>query len=148
MVVKLAFQDFCATSDHRLANSRWVRRSQAELEKAQSSLSLKKRGSKNRRQERDAVVSKHRENANQRRNFHHKTARALVTDYDLIAVEGLKIKKTWPGEPKLLLILTQPAAAIVNDRRQRAGQKHLRRVLGDLRQHPQDQSGRSRGASG
>ena len=27
-------------------------------------------------------------------DFHHKTARALVTDYDLIAVEGLKIKKT------------------------------------------------------
>ena len=94
MVFKLAFQDLCATSNHRLANPRWVWRSRAELENALQPLSLKKRDSKNRRLERDAVVSKHREIANQRRNFHHKTARALVTDYDLIAVEGLKIKKT------------------------------------------------------
>ena len=93
MVFKLVFQDLCATSSHRLANPRWVWRSQAELEKARQSLSLKKRGSKNRRLERDAVVSKHREIANQRSDFHHKTTRALVTDYDLIAVEDLKIKK-------------------------------------------------------
>jgi transposase len=32
--------------------------------------------------------------ANQRRDFHHKTARALVSDYDVICVEDLKIAST------------------------------------------------------
>ena len=37
------------------------------------------------------MAARHRKIANQRRDFHHKTARALVESYDLIAVEDLQI---------------------------------------------------------
>ena len=51
----------------------------------------KKRGSNNRRAARETVAARHRKVANQRRDFHHKTAKALVADHDVIVVEGPKI---------------------------------------------------------
>jgi transposase len=38
------------------------------------------------------VAARHRKIANQRRNFHHHAARALVADYDLLVIEDLKIR--------------------------------------------------------
>jgi putative transposase len=38
------------------------------------------------------VAARHRKVANQRRNFHHHTARALVVRYDLLVVEDLRIR--------------------------------------------------------
>ena len=38
------------------------------------------------------MATRHRKLANQRRNFHHHTARALVGDYGLLVVEDLKIR--------------------------------------------------------
>jgi putative transposase len=37
------------------------------------------------------VAARYRKIANQRRNFHYQVARALVTDYDLLVIEDLKI---------------------------------------------------------
>ena len=49
------------------------------------------RGSKNRCRRRETLAARHRKVANCRRDFNHKTARALVQTYDLIAVEDLAI---------------------------------------------------------
>jgi len=58
---------------------------------AQQVLARKKRGSNNRRAARGTVAARHRKVANARRDFHHKTARALVESYDVVVVEDLKI---------------------------------------------------------
>jgi putative transposase len=61
------------------------------LSTAQQVLARKQRGSNNRRNARETVATRHRKLANQRRNFHHHTARALVARYDLLVVEDLTI---------------------------------------------------------
>jgi putative transposase len=61
------------------------------VEVAQQVLARKKRGSNNRRAVRETVAARHRKIANQRRDFHHKTARALVVEADMFVVEDLKI---------------------------------------------------------
>ncbi len=43
------------------------------------------------RAKRETVAARHRKIANQRRDFHHKQARALVGRYDLLVVEDLQI---------------------------------------------------------
>jgi len=58
---------------------------------AQAVLARKKRGSNNRRAARETVAARHRKVANCRRDFHHKTAKALVESYDVIVIEDLKI---------------------------------------------------------
>ena len=58
---------------------------------AQQRLATKQRGSKNRAKARQTLAARHRKIANQRRDFHHKSARYLVQSYDLIAVEHLQI---------------------------------------------------------
>jgi putative transposase len=59
---------------------------------AQQVLARKQRGSTNHRSARATLAARHRKVANQRRNFHHHTGRALVADYDLLVVEDLKIR--------------------------------------------------------
>jgi putative transposase len=54
-------------------------------------LARARRGSNNRKHRRATVAARHRKIANQRRDFHHKTARALVASYDLVVVEDLAI---------------------------------------------------------
>ena len=53
-------------------------------------------GSNNRKRRRETVAARHRKIANQRRDFHHKTARALVASYDLLVVENLAIANMRP----------------------------------------------------
>jgi putative transposase len=72
-------------------NPRWGRAAAARLSAAQQRLARAKRGSKNRIRHRDAVAARHRKIANQRKDFHHKQARALVAKYDLLVVEDLQI---------------------------------------------------------
>jgi putative transposase len=61
------------------------------LSTAQLALARKQRGSNNRRRARETLTARHRKLANQRRNFHHQLARALVARYGLLVVEDLKI---------------------------------------------------------
>jgi putative transposase len=72
-------------------NPRWGRAAAARLTAAQQRLARAKRGSKNRKRRRETVAGRHRKIANQRRDFHHKQARALVAKYDLLVVEDLQI---------------------------------------------------------
>jgi putative transposase len=90
--VDVGIVDFAVTSaGHHINNPRWGRKAPGKLEVAQQVLARKKRGSNNRRAARETVAARHRKLANCRRDFHHKTAKALVADHDVIVVERLKI---------------------------------------------------------
>ncbi len=83
---------FATTSDGEvIANPRFTRTSEVELAAAQQSLARKRRGSSNRRRAKAKVAEVHRRIRNRRADFHHKTARALVNECDVIALEDLRI---------------------------------------------------------
>jgi putative transposase len=83
---------FATTSDgEHIDNPRWGRAAGAGVAAAQQRLQRAKRGSKNRQRRRETVAARHRKIANQRKDFHHKQARALVERYDVLVVEDLKI---------------------------------------------------------
>lgn len=73
-------------------NPRHFRQAQRTLRRAQRKLARRARGSRRRQKTRQEVARLHAHIANQRRDFHHKTARALVNSYGLIAVEDLNTK--------------------------------------------------------
>jgi putative transposase len=79
-----------STGEH-IANPRHFRKGQAVLTRRSQALSRTKRGSRRRRKAKLLVAKAHRKVRNQRRDFHHKTARALVDNHSLIAVEDLRI---------------------------------------------------------
>ena len=90
--VDVGIASFATTSDgEHVPNPRYGRVAAAKLGAAQKALARKQRGSNNRRNARATVATRHRKLANQRRNFHHQVARALVADYGLLVVEDLKI---------------------------------------------------------
>jgi putative transposase len=91
--VDVGINSFATTSDgQHLPNPRWGQAAAAKLGTAQQVLARKRRGSNNRAKARATVAARYRKIANQRRSFHHQVARALVTDYDLLVVEDLKIR--------------------------------------------------------
>jgi putative transposase len=81
---------FATTSDGEvIVNPRFARDSADEMAAAQQALARKKRGSANRRRAKAKVAEVHRRIRNRRADFHHKTARALVRECDVIALEDL-----------------------------------------------------------
>jgi putative transposase len=91
--VDVGIASFATTSNgQHVPNPRWGRVAAAKLDTAQQVLARKQKGSNNRRNARATVAARYRKLANQRRNFHHHTARALVVRYDLLVVEELKIR--------------------------------------------------------
>jgi putative transposase len=83
---------FATTSDGEIiANPRFIRQSAGELTAAQQVLARKKRGSSNRRRARAKISEVHRKIRNRRADFHHKTARALVNECDVIVLEKLRV---------------------------------------------------------
>ncbi len=91
--VDVGIANFAVTSDGaEIDNPRHGRRAAERLAAAQGSLARKQRGSAKRRRARETVAARHRKVANQRRNFHHHAANALVAGYDVIVVEDLEIK--------------------------------------------------------
>lgn len=83
---------FATASDGEIiASPRFTRESADELAAAQRSLARTKRGSANRRRAKAKVAQVHRRIRNRRADFHHKTARALVRECDVIALEDLRI---------------------------------------------------------
>jgi putative transposase len=71
---------------------KYFRRGEAILARRQRIRERKKRGSKNRRKAGLLVAKAHRHVANQRKDFHHKTARKLVAAYDAIYHEDLAVR--------------------------------------------------------
>jgi putative transposase len=91
--VDVGIASFATTSDAKhVPNPRWGRVAAAKLGAAQQVLARKQPGSNNRAKARETLAARHRKLANQRRNFHHQVARALVARYDLLVVEDLKVR--------------------------------------------------------
>ena len=72
-----------------IENPRHFRHGEKKLKKLQETVSRKKRGSKRRRKAAQQVGKAHRHISNQRRDFHHKEARKLVTQYQTMVFEKL-----------------------------------------------------------
>ena len=90
--IDVGIVSFATTSDgEHVDNPRWGRAAADRLATAQQRLQRAKRRSKNRERKRETVAARHRKIANQRKDFHHKQARALVGRYDLLVVEDLQI---------------------------------------------------------
>jgi len=121
--VDVGIANFATTSTrHHIANPRHGRKAADKLACAQEVLARKKKGSNNRKAARETVAARHRKIANQRRNFHHNTARNLVERYDVIAVEDLTIAnmvrrakpRPDPDTPGTFLLNGQAAKAGLN----------------------------------
>ena len=81
---------FLTTSDGEVVgNPRFLTGSAQVIAGLQRRMARAKPGSGNRRRLRRALAKAHRKVGNQRRDFHHKTARALVDQCDAIALEDL-----------------------------------------------------------
>jgi putative transposase len=86
----LGLLHFATLSDgSTIENPRPLRQAESKLKKLQEALSWKKRGSKRRRKAAQRVGKAHRHIRNQRKDFHHKEARKLVTQYQTIVFEKL-----------------------------------------------------------
>jgi putative transposase len=116
--IDVGIASFAVTSTGaHIDNPRWGRKAANKVEVAHQVLARKTRGSNNRRAARETVAARHRKIANQRRHFHHKTAKALVVEADVFVVEDLKIAdmvrraqpRPDPGNPGAFL--TNAAAA-------------------------------------
>ena len=90
--IDLGLSAFLTTSDgERVPPPTFYRASQRKLRRAQRHLARCRRGSKRRQKARERVARLHQHIANQRRDWHHKTALALVRRYGCIAHEALNI---------------------------------------------------------
>lgn len=90
--IDLGLTSFLVTSDgESVAQPRFARHNQAKLRRSQRALSRCKRGSKRRRKARARVARCHAKVGNQRRDFHHKTAKALTDRYGVVCVEALNV---------------------------------------------------------
>jgi IS605 OrfB family transposase len=89
--IDLGLLHFATLSDgSTIENPRHLRTNAYKLKKLQEALSRKKRGSKRRRKAAQSVGKAHRHTRNQRKDFHHKEARKLVTQYQIIVFEKLQ----------------------------------------------------------
>jgi putative transposase len=119
---------FATTSDgERVDNPRWGRVAAERLAAAQQRLASAKRGSENRERCRETVAARHRKIANQRKDFHHKQARALVERYDLVVVEDLPIANM-TRRAKPVADEENPGQFLPNGARAKSG---LNRSIGD-----------------
>jgi putative transposase len=80
------------SSGEMISPPRFLRKSEEKLAREQRRLSGKRRGSRNRLKQRREVARVHRKIREQRTDFNHKLAKALVDNYDLIAMEDLRIR--------------------------------------------------------
>jgi putative transposase len=83
---------FLTTSDGEvIANPRFLDAAQELIIDLQRRKARARPGSGNRRRLRRSLAKEWRRVRNQRRDFHHKTARALVDTYDILALEDLRV---------------------------------------------------------
>jgi len=91
--IDVGLTTFAVLSDGTgITNPRHFRAAERRLRLAQRKLARRQRRSRRREKARQAVARLHAHVRNQRRDFHHKAARALVEQYGLIAVEDLSTK--------------------------------------------------------
>jgi len=91
--IDLGLKDLFVTSDgHRTGNPRHTAKYAAKLAKAQSRLSKKKLGSKNRAKAKTKVARVHAKISDCRMDGLHKLSRRLINENQVICVETLKVK--------------------------------------------------------
>jgi putative transposase len=89
----LGLKAFLVTSDgESIAPPQFYRKAEKALRRAQRRVARRKKGSKRRAKAVQILARAHLHIANQRKDFHHKTARKLVTQYGTIAHEELNIQ--------------------------------------------------------
>lgn len=100
--IDLGVTHFAALSDETFIESlRYYRKAQAALKVAQQALVRKKRGSHRRKKAVKRVAKLHRKVKNQRADFHHKAARQLVNEHQVIVFEDLQLTNlTKHAKPK------------------------------------------------
>ncbi len=91
--IDVGLESFATLSDGtQIANPRYYRAAERKLKQAQRRLSRRVKGSNRRRKARELLAKAHLKVKRARQEFAHKTARALVNNYDHIAVEKLNIR--------------------------------------------------------
>lgn len=91
--IDVGLESFAVLSDGTtIQNPRWYRNAQAKLRRAQRRVARRKKGSQRRRHAVELLQKIHERAANQRKDFQHKLAHALVQKYGVIAVEALNVK--------------------------------------------------------
>jgi len=91
--IDVGLESFATLSNGtQIANPRYYRAAERKLKQAQRRLSRRVKGSSRRRKARELLAKAHLKVKRARQDFGHKTARALVNEYDHIAVEKLNIR--------------------------------------------------------
>jgi putative transposase len=89
--IDVGLKVFLITADGEIIeNPRHYRKAEKALKKAQKRVSRRKKGSKRRRKAVAQCAKKHQQVRRQRSDFHHKSALALVRQYDVIYVEAIQ----------------------------------------------------------
>ena len=89
--IDVGLQVFLVTADgDAVANPRHYRKAERELKKAQQRVSRREKGSHRRKKAVQLCAKRHQHVRRQRTDFHHKTALALVRQYDVIDVEDIQ----------------------------------------------------------
>ena len=85
--------DFYVASDNtRIAAPKHLRKAERKLKSAQRKVSRRKKGSNRKKKAIKQLGLKHKKVADARKYFHFKTAKKLLSKYDVIAVEKLNVK--------------------------------------------------------
>lgn len=92
--IDMGIRTFAALSDGTMiGNPRYFKQGENRLAQRQQRLSSKAKGSHRRRKSRLLVAKAHLKIQRQRLDFHHKVAKELALQYDLIAYEDLDIRQ-------------------------------------------------------
>jgi putative transposase len=91
--IDVGLRVFLVTAEgERVDNPRHYRTAEQQLAKAQRRVSRRKQGSTRRRKAVHLLARTHHKVKRQRRDFHHKTALALLRHYDTIYLEALQVR--------------------------------------------------------
>ena len=91
--IDVGLKEFAICSDgYRVANPKYLRKSEKRLKKLQKDLSRKQKGSNNRNKARLKVAKLYEKITNQRKDFLHKLSIKLTRENQSIAIEDLRIK--------------------------------------------------------
>jgi putative transposase len=91
--IDVGLKVFLITADGEVVdNPRQYRKAEKQLKKAQRRVSRRQQGSKRRRKAVQLLARKHQQVKQQRRDFHHKTALALLQQYDVVYLENLQVR--------------------------------------------------------
>jgi putative transposase len=90
--IDVGLKVFLITSEgDAVENPRHHRNTEKRLKKAQRRVSRRKKGSKRRKKAVKLLARTHQQVQRQRQDFHHKTALGLLTDYDTIYLEDVRV---------------------------------------------------------